>query len=61
MYRACGSTIKVNDVTIPQGASVCIPILLVHKNPLFWPEPNKFDPERYIVHTMFVQCCAVQP
>ena len=47
MYRRCGSTIKVNDVTIPQGVSVVIPILVVHKNPLFWPESNKFDPERY--------------
>ena len=57
MYRRCGSTIKVNDVTIPQGASICISIPVVHKNPLFWPEPNKFDPERYIVHTY---SCAVQ-
>ena len=63
MYRRCGSTIKVNDVTIPQCAGICIPILLVHKNPLLWPEPNKFDPERYMyivhMHTVFMECSAV--
>ncbi|KFB49805.1 hypothetical protein ZHAS_00017823 [Anopheles sinensis] len=35
------------DVTIPQGASVSIPIAGLHYDPRYYPEPERFDPERF--------------
>ena len=45
--RFAQKTIKINGVTIPEGVTVQLPIKLIHYNPEIWPEPEKFDPERY--------------
>ena len=45
--RLAEKTIEINGVTIPKGVTVQFPIYLMHYNPNFWPEPEKFDPERY--------------
>ena len=44
--RHAQKTIDINGVTIPEGATVHLPILLFHYNPEYWTEPEKFDPER---------------
>ena len=36
----------VNGVTIPKGAVVTIPIGVLHYSPVYWTDPEKFDPER---------------
>ena len=36
----------IGDITIPVDTVVDIPIILLHTNPDFWPEPQRFDPER---------------
>ena len=45
----------VGDVTIPEGADVIIPMVLIHHMPEYWPKPSKFDPERYII----LECCNI--
>ena len=49
--RLCSKTITIGNLTIPEGAIVDIPIHFIHHNPEHWPDPYKFDPERYLVYT----------
>ena len=44
--RYCKETIEIGGVTIPQGSEVVIPIYHLHHKPEYWPDPDKFDPER---------------
>ena len=45
--RYCKRTTVINGVTIPKGAIVTIPISLLQHSPLYWKDPEKFDPDRY--------------
>jgi cytochrome P450 len=33
---------------VPKGSSVLIPIHAIHHDPRFWPEPERFDPSRFL-------------
>lgn len=33
--------------TIPKGAEVSIFVYMLHRDPKVWPDPEKFDPERF--------------
>ena len=46
--RYCSKTVTIDNVTIPEGAEIEVPIDLIHHNPEYWPDPYKFDPERYM-------------
>jgi cytochrome P450 family 6 len=41
-YRIPGT-----DVVIEKGTSLVIPILAIHHDEEYYPEPDKFDPERF--------------
>ncbi|XP_012539146.2 cytochrome P450 4C1 isoform X2 [Monomorium pharaonis] len=40
--------IKLDKYTIPKDTDVTIPIWLTHRNPEIWPDPLKFDPDRFL-------------
>ncbi|PVD38388.1 hypothetical protein C0Q70_01002 [Pomacea canaliculata] len=45
--RLASETVTIKGVTIPKGAGVLIPIANVLNDPEYFPEPDKFIPERF--------------
>lgn len=45
--RTAAKDITLNGVNIPKGVDVSIPQWVIHRDPEFWPDPDKFDPERF--------------
>uniref|UniRef100_A0A182PZA4 Uncharacterized protein n=1 Tax=Anopheles epiroticus TaxID=199890 RepID=A0A182PZA4_9DIPT len=51
--RLCNQDFRITDasdeldITIPKGAIVSIPIVGLHHDPRFYPNPDRFDPERF--------------
>ncbi|KAH9510159.1 hypothetical protein Btru_043621 [Bulinus truncatus] len=45
--RRAKDTKTYNGVTIPKGAAIQIPFFYMLKDPKFWPEPDKFNPDRF--------------
>ena len=37
----------LKDLKVPKGIFVTIPIYSIHMDPKYWPNPDKFDPERF--------------
>lgn len=46
--RVTRNEITINGVRIPKGMTIGISIYALHRDPDVWPEPNKFDPERFV-------------
>jgi cytochrome P450 len=38
---------QVGPYLIPPNVTIQIPVWQIHHDPEIWPEPNKFDPERF--------------
>ncbi|XP_033107045.1 cytochrome P450 3A24-like [Anneissia japonica] len=45
--RLCSKTWTNGKLTIDKGTVVMIPIYSLHHNPDLWPEPEKFNPDRF--------------
>ena len=43
-----GYTFTENNITIPKGGSIRLPIYNLHHDSRYWPEPEKFDPNRFL-------------
>lgn len=46
--RLAENDIVIEGYTIPKGTDISFPIYSIHRDPRFWENPTKFDPERYI-------------
>ncbi|CAG2107316.1 unnamed protein product [Medioppia subpectinata] len=49
LFRACVQDYKLGNtgITIPAGTAVNINLYTLHRDPKYWPNPDKFDPERW--------------
>lgn len=49
LNRTCVKDYKLpnSDIVIEKGTRILLPILAFHHDPEYFPEPNKFDPERF--------------
>ncbi|CAG9861488.1 unnamed protein product [Phyllotreta striolata] len=48
LARAIEEDIDVGNCIIPAGSSVVFGILRTHRNEKYWPDPCKFDPDRFL-------------
>jgi cytochrome P450 len=45
--RVCADDITIQGINIPKNMVVSIPVHAIHHDPEIWPEPEKFQPERF--------------
>ena len=45
--RTCTENCMLKDLKVPKGLAVTIPIYSLHMDSKFWPNPEKFDPDRF--------------
>ncbi len=46
--RTCAEEYEIAGFTVPVGATLLAPQCAVHRDPRFWDEPERFDPERFL-------------
>nr|XP_044998606.1 cytochrome P450 3A9-like isoform X3 [Jaculus jaculus] len=47
LERVSKADVEINGVFIPKGTVVMIPSYALHRDPMCWPEPEEFRPERF--------------
>ncbi|KAF2896973.1 hypothetical protein ILUMI_09202 [Ignelater luminosus] len=48
MARAVTKDIKLDNCTLPAGSSVIIATIVLHRDAEVWPDPLRFDPDRFL-------------
>ncbi|XP_078684905.1 cytochrome P450 2D4-like [Branchiostoma floridae x Branchiostoma belcheri] len=46
--HATTETVKLGQYDIPKGTQVLLNLYAMHMNPAHWPDPDRFDPERFL-------------
>jgi cytochrome P450 family 6 len=49
LRRVCAKSTKLRgtDLTVEKGTKVLIPVMGLHHDPKYYPDPERFDPERF--------------
>ena len=47
MVRTCTEECALKGIKIPEGLIIVIPTYSIHRDPSIYPDPDKFDPERF--------------
>lgn len=47
IQRGGKQDMTVKGVYIPKDVDISVPLYALHRNPTYWPDPEKFDPDRY--------------
>ena len=47
VFRMVPETFEFKGMVYPKGISLSTSVFLIHRDPELWPEPEKFDPERF--------------
>jgi hypothetical protein len=55
--RECNKEYQYKEITIPVGCTIVVAPFLLHKDPQYWEDPEKFDPLRYL--KLSIVCSAV--
>ena len=50
MDRVCVKDYNIpgTDIVIDKGCKVVIPMYAIHHDPQYYPDPNNFDPDRFL-------------
>ncbi|XP_024883132.1 cytochrome P450 4C1-like isoform X1 [Temnothorax curvispinosus] len=46
--RQAKEDLKIGEVILPKGTNIFIPIIKMHRNEKYWPNPLMFDPDRFL-------------
>ncbi|XP_071579411.1 cytochrome P450 4g15-like [Temnothorax nylanderi] len=46
--RQVTEDLKIGKVILPKGTNIFIPIIKMHRNEKYWPNPLMFDPDRFL-------------
>lgn len=47
-FRKLEEDTTIDGLKMPKGATVGIFVHMLHRNPLIWDDPDKFDPDRFL-------------
>lgn len=46
--RACTEECTIKGIKVPEGLTVAVPVYSIHRDPRYYPNPDKFDPDRFL-------------